>query len=362
MIEVQAVELKLGEFILRDFYLKIQQGEYYVLLGPSGVGKTVLLETIAGFHKLQKGRIILNGMDVTHLPPESRRISYLPQMLGLFPHLTVRKNILFGIKAKKRGIKEYTEDIEKIIKTFGLTGLLDRYPNELSGGQKQRVALARALVVNPQLLLLDEPFSSLDPLQKSHLQHFIKTLHRELKFTALHVTHDFQEAFLLGDVVSVLLGGRIQQTGKRNEIYFYPRTRAVAEFLGFKNIFRGNVKDIKESVILLETDAFGEIIVERNFRNEHLMAGNTVYWGIRPEEVRILRDPAQNERKDNPINGRVTAVFEKGFSHTLHFETEPRGTILEIEIPHAAYRKLKIMPGMKTVVTLGRERIWVVKE
>ncbi len=359
MIEIEALELNLGEFILKDFYLKIKKGEYYVLLGPSGVGKTVLLETIAGFHKLKRGRIILNGIDVTEVPPEGRNIAYVPQTLGLFPHLNVEENILFGARAKKMDMKDALMNVHKLVEIFRISDLLKRYPDELSEGEKRRVALARALVVKPELLLLDESLSSLPPLQKNQLQHFIKSLHEDMKFTALHVTHDFEEAFLLGDVVSVFLEGRLQQTGKRNEIYFHPKTRSVAEFLGFKNIFTGEVRSVGESVITIHTDGIGEVRVERTFRNEHLKVGDRIYWGVRPEEVRILKDPEQNERKDNPLRGKIVRVFEKGFSHTLIFKLNNSEVTFEIEMPHAAYRKLGIMQGMDVVCTVGQERIWV---
>lgn len=362
MIEIEAMELNLGEFVLKDFYLKIQKGEYYVLLGPSGVGKTVLLETIAGFHRLKRGKIILNGVDVTKIPPEGRNIAYVPQTLGLFPHLNVEENILFGAKAKKMDLKSTLLEVHKLAQTFGISELLKRYPDELSGGEKQRIALARALVVKPELLLMDESLSSLDPLQRNQLQHFIKSLHKEMRFTALHVTHDFEEAFLLGDVVSVLLEGRLQQTGKRNEIYFHPKTKAVAEFLGVRNIFRGEVKNCEGPAIIIYSAGIGEIKVEKTFRNEHLKTGEYVFWGIRPEEVRILRDAGQEERKDNPLSGKIIQVFEKGSSHTLLFKLESSESHFEIEIPHAAYRKIGIREGMEVVVTLGSERIWVAKE
>jgi len=359
MIEIEALELNLGEFVLKDLHLKIQKGEYYVLLGPSGVGKTVLLETIAGFHKLKNGRIVLNGIDVTNKPPESRYISFVPQTLGLFPHLNVKDNILFGARARGMEMDRALIEMFELTQKFGIKTLLDRYPHELSGGEKQRVALVRALIVKPALLLLDEPLTSLDPLQKDRLQHFIKSLHNVLKFTCLHVTHDFQEAFLLGDVVSVLINGKIQQTGKRNEIYFHPRTRRVAEFLGFKNIFSGVVNNVETSIIHIHSDGIGDVQVERTFRNEHLKVGDKIFWGIRPEEVRILRDAGQQERKDNPLAGTIVQVFEKGFSHTLMFQLNGSEHCFEIEIPHAAYRKLAIKQGMSVTVTLGRERIWV---
>ncbi len=362
MIEIEALELNLGEFILKDFYLKIKTGEYYVLLGPSGVGKTVLLETIAGFHKLKRGRIILNGIDVTKVPPEGRNIAYVPQTLGLFPHLNVEENILFGARAKRMDRKSTLLNVHELSEIFGISGLLKRYPDELSEGEKRRIALARALVVKPELLLLDESFSSLPPLQRNQLQHFIKSIHEDMKFTALHVTHDFEEAFLLGDVVSVLLEGRLQQTGKRNEIYFHPKTRAVAEFLGFKNIFIGEVRSVRQSSITVYTNGIGEVEVERTFRNEHLKTGDKIYWGVRPEEVRILRKPMQNERKDNPLNGKIIQVFEKGFSHTLILKLNNSEVTFEIEMPHAAYRKLEIRQGMDVVVTVGKERIWVAGE
>ncbi|HEY4716512.1 MAG TPA: ABC transporter ATP-binding protein [bacterium] len=362
MIEIESLGLKLGEFTLTDFNLKIKDGEYYVLLGPSGVGKTILLETIAGFHKLRWGRILINGTDVTHMPPEKRDIAFVPQTLGLFPHLTVEENIIFGAKAKHIKVKDALPDAKRLSGIMGISSLMKRFPHELSGGERQRIALARALIIKPKLLLLDEPLSSVDPPVRNQLQYFIKELHGTLGFTSLHVTHDFQEAFLLGDVVSLLLNGKIQQTGKKNEIYFHPRTRDAAEFLGFRNIFQGEVIKADETKLCLMTEGIGNIWIERNFRNSEITVGERVFWGIRPEEIRILRGDTKSEERNNPVSGKIINLFEKAFSHTLIFKIGATDNHFEIEIPHMAYRKLQITTGMAATVELSVERIWVARK
>ncbi len=207
MIAVEGLELRLGGFTLRIDRLVIERGEYLVLLGPSGVGKTLLVLSIAGLMRPQRGRILIDGVDATRLPPERRGVALVPQSYALFPHMSVRDNIAYGLRLRGVPERERRERVRRIAELLGIAHLLDRRPSTLSGGEQQRVALARALVVKPRLLLLDEPLSSLDPASRANALQLLKKLHGELGFTALHVTHSLAEALYLADKVAYMEGG-----------------------------------------------------------------------------------------------------------------------------------------------------------
>ena len=219
MLEIKNIKLKLGQFALNDINIKIKLGEYFVILGPSGAGKTVLLETIAGLYTPEKGNILYNKRDMAFLPPEERNIGFVYQQYELFPHMTVEENIGFGLKIRgvdKKTIYEKTYNLALMLK---VDHLLKRYPNGLSGGEKQRVALARALVISPKILLLDEPMSALDMMTKLILQQEIKNIHREFKPTVIHVTHDIEEAIFLADRIGIMNEGRLLEILKAEEIF-----------------------------------------------------------------------------------------------------------------------------------------------
>ncbi|MDQ1279569.1 MAG: transporter ATP-binding protein [Thermoproteota archaeon] len=225
------------EFELIDINLEINNGEYVVLLGPTGAGKTRLLEVILGFYPLDKGKLFLNGHDITSLPPEQRNFGYLPQNCMLFPHITVRKNIEFGLKM--RGIKfaDNRETVDQILDLMGLRSLENRVPQSLSGGERQKTALARALVLKPQLLLLDEPMSGIDIETRKILTEELKRIHKEFHLTIIHVTHDQSEAFSLADRIAIIRNGRIVQVGDAKEIFSNPKEAFTARFLGYENVY-----------------------------------------------------------------------------------------------------------------------------
>ena len=247
-MEIKSLWVELEEFRLCDINLEIAAGEYFVVLGPTGAGKTVLLETIAGLHRPRRGRILLAGEDITHAPPERRGIGFVYQDYALFPHLSVAGNIAFGLRLRGMGRGEIEKRVAAIGRLLGIEHLLHRMPGTLSGGEAQRVALARALVIEPRLLLLDEPLSALDPETREGLQRELGRIHRELGTTTIHVTHDFEEAVALGDRIAVLREdrldeglreGRIVQVGRPEEIFRRPASEFVARFVGVRNIFRG---------------------------------------------------------------------------------------------------------------------------
>jgi len=232
MIEIQHLSCRFGDFALDDISLRVGQAQYWVLLGPSGCGKSVLLQTIAGFFAPMAGRILLDGRELTSQAPEKRNIGLVFQQAALFPHLSVRANIEYGLVARRVPQAEARRTVDELVERLGLGAILPRPVATLSGGEAQRVAIARALAVRPVLLLLDEPLSALDHNARLELQAELARLQKELALTTLHVTHSREEAAALGDFLAVMLGGRIVQTGTLAELRARPRCPFVARFLG----------------------------------------------------------------------------------------------------------------------------------
>jgi ABC-type Fe3+/spermidine/putrescine transport system ATPase subunit len=241
MLQLDNIALQLGSFQLSSFNLHIRQGEYRVLLGPTGTGKTVLLETIAGLHIPQQGTIVLDGRDITDMAPEKRHIGVVYQNYALFPHLSVFDNIAFGLRIQGAAKEAIKRKVLEMADFLSIRHFLSRYPGRLSGGECQRVALARALVMAPGMLLLDEPLSAVDRLTRDRLQALLKRIHKELGITILHITHDLNEAFFLADSITVMRDGMILQQGTPDEISLHPATRFVAELMGMKNFLPARV-------------------------------------------------------------------------------------------------------------------------
>ena len=226
-----------NEFTLAPLELDIQEGEFFTLIGPSGCGKTTLLKVIAGLVKPDRGTIYHKGHVITDVLAEKRHFAMMFQQPHLFPHMTVEQNVSFGLRMKKVPKSERTRKTKEALRQVGLETFFNRHPSELSGGQQQRVSLARALVVEPELLLLDEPFSALDPQLKEEMQQLVKQLQKQLGITTICVTHDQQEAFLLSDRMAVMKEGKILQVGAPHVLYSQPGSQEVARFLGHDNVF-----------------------------------------------------------------------------------------------------------------------------
>ncbi len=242
MIRLEGLQVAAGDFSLRIQELTVEEGEFLVFLGPTGSGKTVLLETLAGLRRPRKGRIWFGDRDVTEETPERRQVGFVYQDYALFPHLTVAKNIAFGLglggARDRSGRSRVDQDrVVAMASLLGIEQLLDRYPDTLSGGEQQRVALARALAIAPGVLLLDEPLSALDRRTRQELRVELKRLHQQLGTTVLHVTHDLDEAVALGDRIAVLIDGGLRQLGINQDILRRPADAAVARLIGMSNVF-----------------------------------------------------------------------------------------------------------------------------
>lgn len=234
MIALESVNKKFKDFAIKNLSLKVKKGEYFVLLGPSGAGKTVVLEMMAGLMRPDSGCISgLNGL--------KKGLIYQDYML--FPHLDVFRNIAYGLKVRKIKKEEIMHSVKKISRELGIDDFLWRRVDTLSGGEKQRVAIARALVIEPDVLLLDEPTAALDFSTRSQIQTLFLELHRKYQSTFIHVTHDFEEALALGDRIALLMNGELVQSGSPEEVFNNPLTKKAADFLGYKNVFSGRIKN-----------------------------------------------------------------------------------------------------------------------
>lgn len=312
-IRIEKLSRSWGRFSLRDISLEVKPGEYFVILGPIGSGKTLLLETLAGIHRPASGRIFMDEAEVTGLEPERRNVGLVYQRSMLFPHLDVRGNIGFGLRFQSLSPEEAEERVRTLAGLLGLERLLDRRPVNLSGGEMQKVALARALAVQPRVLLLDEPLAPLDNLSKEELREQLLKLHRQLGTTTLDVTHDQLTARILADRIGVLQEGRLIQIGSVEEVFEKPQTRFVAEFLGMENVFSGRARREGAGARVLVENAL-EFIVDKPVEGP-------VGLCIRPERVRITPASASAARGDtegsgsgsaNAVSGRLTDLSDRG--------------------------------------------------
>ncbi|MDD1723575.1 MAG: ATP-binding cassette domain-containing protein, partial [Methanospirillum sp.] len=239
MLRIEEISLELGNFQICSLSLHIESPEYWVIIGPSGAGKTVLLEMVAGIHTPRTGRILFEGNDITHDQPKDRHIAMMYQDLMLFPHLNVRDNIQFSVRMRKVPEAVIEEKVKELVRILGISHLVDRSPATLSGGEAQRVALARALIQKPRLLLLDEPLSALDSMTRERLRQEIRKVHQHLSIPIIHITHHFEDVYALADKVAIMQDGMIVQAGKPEDVFTHPCTPYVAEICGTENIFRG---------------------------------------------------------------------------------------------------------------------------
>ncbi|MCB2053966.1 MAG: ABC transporter ATP-binding protein [Geminicoccaceae bacterium] len=322
-----------------DLDLAVEEGQFVTFLGPSGCGKSTTLRLLGGFEVPDSGRIHLGDDDVTRTPPNRRDVNMVFQDYALFPHMTVERNIAFGLELKGRGRGEITRRIDELTDFLGLADLRARMPDQLSGGQRQRVALARALAPDPRLLLLDEPLGALDAKLRGQVQVELKAIQRRTGKTFVFVTHDQEEALTMSDRIVVMNAGRIEQDGTPEDLYRRPVSRFVADFIGETNLFVGTILDNRSGLVTIEWPSVGRVIAGST--TDH-PPGASITLALRPESI-VCR-PAEPDLA-NRFEGRIRQRIFKG----------PR-TTLEIEVGHET---LTAAIDPATAATLTDDRLWL---
>jgi ABC-type sugar transport system ATPase subunit len=319
VLEVKDLNVQLGKFFLKNINLDVKDGEYFVLLGPTGSGKSVLLESIAGLNAITSGQIWINGKNVTDLNLEHRKIGFAYQDYALYRHLTVRDNISFGLLWRNQKPKEIAKAVDQAIELLGISNLLEKRPWSLSGGESQKIALARAIAVKPDLLILDEPLSAVDSETKEDYERELKELHNRLKLTTIHVTHNFEEAIALGDRIAVIMAGQILQIGTPEEIFRKPKSEFVAKFLMTRNIFEGEVT--------AGSDGHSIFSVEGTKLYVTTTIEGKAHATIRPEDILISREPLHSTAT-NSLQGTITRIVDRGSVIYIKVDVPPEFTCL----------------------------------
>ncbi|WP_311392721.1 ABC transporter ATP-binding protein [Dialister invisus] len=277
--------------VIKDVNIDFEKGHFVTFLGPSGCGKTTLLRMVAGFYEPDDGEILLNGKRIERIPPYSRNTAMVFQEYALFPHMNVFDNVSYGLRVKNRPKEEIERRVKEALDLMQLKGMEDRFPNQMSGGQQQRVAVARALVMNPEVLLLDEPLSNLDAKLRESVRVELRDIQKKMGLSTIYVTHDQSEALSMSDMIVVLKGGVVHQTGSPQEIYFEPKTPFVADFIGTTNIL--SVKGLGENTVSYGND--------RIPTTKSVNAGQEYCLSIRPECLKLVK-----EAVDGQVNVKVT--------------------------------------------------------
>ena len=338
-IEIEHISKQFGSFAaLKDVSLKIPSGELVALLGPSGSGKTTLLRIIAGLESADSGRILFNGEDTTQSHMRERKVGFVFQHYALFKHMTVFDNVAFGLNVRPKGTRPSRSDISdkvmKLLQLVQLEGMAKRYPAQLSGGQRQRIALARALAVEPQVLLLDEPFGALDAQVRAELRRWLRKLHDEIHVTSVFVTHDQEEALEVADRIVVMNRGKIEQFGTPDQVYEHPANPFVLNFLGNVNLFHGRLHQ-----------AGG---------GQHEASDDTVSY-VRSHDIEIERS-----RQDaTALNAEVKHIQKLGPAVRITLAIEGNIEFIEAELTRDVFQNLGLQQGEQVYVRPRQVRVFV---
>jgi ABC-type sugar transport system ATPase subunit len=321
MLEVKDLCVQMGKFFLKNVNLEVRDGEYFVLLGPTGSGKSVLLESIAGLTSITSGEVWINGKDVTDLNLEKRKIGFAFQDYALYRHLSVRDNISFGLMWKNQKQKDIDKAVDKAVELLHLENLLDKRSWTLSGGESQKIALARAISVKPDLLILDEPLSAVDAETKEDYERELRELHDHLGLTTIHVTHSLEEAVALGDRIAVIMDGEILQVGTPEEIFLYPQSEKLARFLMTRNVFAGEITlDANGSKVFSINGT--RIVVNSELEGK-------AHISVRPENILLSRGPVDSPG-NNCIEGTITRIIDRGTITHIKVDVPPEFTCLAL--------------------------------
>ena len=340
MLDLQNISKNLDEFTVKDISFKVEKGDYYVVLGHSGAGKTVLLEIIAGLITPDSGKVLFNGEDITLQKIQKRKFGLVFQDHAIFPHLSVKENIAYSLKSKKITKQKIHERVEKLAKNFEIEYLLNRRTTNLSGGELQRIALARTLALNPDILLLDEPLSSLDVQLKNDLRRLLRNLNKKGQ-TIIHVTHDYEEAILLSNKIAVFHDGKIIQSGTTNNVFHHPGSEFVAHFTGVKNYFKVKLDNNEQNG--LKTAKVNNIEIKLLSKEKC----NEAFVIIRSEDI-ILSREIQDSSASNNFKGVVNEInlSKPGIEVIVDI-----GIKLTALISSTSLKKLKIIEGENICVS-----------
>ncbi|MCR8632948.1 ABC transporter ATP-binding protein [Paenibacillus radicis (ex Xue et al. 2023)] len=336
------------QYILKDFNLSVEKGSLISLLGPSGCGKTTTLRLIAGFLEAKEGRFTLNGMDYTRVPVNKRNFGFVFQSYALFPHLSVYDNVAFGLRLRKVSGAELDRRVRKMLDTVSLSGFEKRFPKELSGGQRQRVAIARALVIEPDLLLFDEPLSNLDANLRVNMRVEIRRIQQELGITTVYVSHDQEECFSISDQVAIMNKGIIEQLDRPATIFKYPKTEFIARFIGFNNFITFDERQERNDEVELKVKDYTFIAAKNPGKGEQ----KGKKGAIRPEDV-IIGSIEEIEMGPNRLAGRVKVSTFLGRSYQYVVETDLGDFTVnkEMEDPYSNGSEIRLLfPSEKLVL------------
>jgi ABC-type sugar transport system ATPase subunit len=347
MIEIKDLSIHVGDFSLVDIDLQIDNQEYFVILGPTGAGKTVLLESLAGLHRCRAGSIRIDGADMTSVPPEQRQIGYVPQDYALFPFLTVEGNITFGLRGRHLTQKKIKKKVDTLAHLLHISHLLNRNVRTLSGGEKQRVALARALATSPRILLLDEPLGSLDVRTAKYLRLELRRLHEELGVSTIHVTHNLMEAEEMADKMAILNMGTVEQVGTPEEVFFDPRSETVADLIGTPNILDcDHVKPIGHGLVEAVCGSMSIILP--------LHDGGIKKIALFPRDIYISATKPPGPEL-NRFQGVVTDI--QPFSSLTRLTVKVGKKQLLAELPKDIFEEMGIKTGQEVFLILKLRRL-----
>jgi molybdate/tungstate transport system ATP-binding protein len=351
MIAFDHVSLAIGEFALEDISFSVKEGEYFFIIGPSGAGKTIILEAIAGLHVPDRGRILLSGKDVSEIPPEHRGVGLVYQDYSLFPHMTVEKNISFGLKMHRIPSQEAKKTVERLLSRFGIGHLRSRSPLTLSGGEMQRVALARALATKPAVLLLDEPLSALDPNLRDFFIQELKAIHQESGLTIIQVSHDRHEILSLGTSMALIMEGCLEQEGSVQEVYAQPVCRRVAEFIGYENVIDG----------MVISSGSGECVIDalglRLRTSCAVPERSRVTFCIGADEVVVHPSDSSPHRTENEFHGVITAITQAGYLTRFRIDA---GVELSSVMIREMAEELALTVGSPVTVSIRKKAIRII--
>ena len=353
MIEFDQVSIALGDFLLDEVSLSIRDGDYYFIMGPSGAGKTIILEAISGLLEPDSGRILLDGHDVGGIPPEKRRIGLVYQDYSLFPHMTVEKNIAFGMRMRRLSEADIGKRVRQLMQQFGITPLAHRAPLTLSGGEQQRVAIARALAIEPELLLLDEPLAALDPITRDQFIEELRSLHRDHGLTIVHVTHDRRDAASLGTRMAMIIDGRLVQEDRVERIFSSPCREQVARFIGYENILRGPVASCGDGLCMVDIGKNRvSVVADAGY-------GENVVLCIRADDITVLLSDGQGTSARNTFEG---TIVKKTISGSLATITVDIGVEVIATVTRKSAEELALDTGVPVCISFKASAIHVIQE